>query len=521
MSLDAPFSLVVPVFNEEERFAETASRLLDFVAAGPPGSELIVVDDGSTDRTARVVEHQLRARPEVPARLLRSDHLGKGAAVQRGLLDARGRILAFCDVDLSTPLADMEQIIRTARQSPVLAIGSRDVAASQLVRPQTRTREMLGRTYNLVLQFALTPGISDTQCGAKAAQASLWEAVLPHCDQRGFAWDVQVIAVARRIGIAVREVAVAWSHDDRSRVRVLRDGRRMVSAIPQIARGLGSVEATPDAHRRAGEVFDDHQAEVLLEADDSHWWFRCKGAFVAGAIRRNLRAGELGARLIDIGGGAGGVTATVGWPADRLLVLDGSPRLAATALHRHGAPAVAARVDQVPAADGSFGVALLLDVIEHLDDPVATLCEARRILAPNGLLVVNVPAHPRLWSGADEALGHIRRYTRPLLAEHLAAAGFELTWSSHVFSWLVVPVWLRRRMATTEQSKLGLDETGPVIDRVALLLARLERVAVAHVSLPIGTSIIATARPRPGPAGRRDPGASFTSASDRPMEVRA
>jgi len=493
---DVAFSLVVPVFDEEERFSESASRLLDFVAAGPSGSELIIVDDGSTDRTAAVVEKHLEARPDVKARLLRAPHLGKGAAVQRGLLDGRGEVLAFCDVDLSTPLSDLAQIIRTAGRSPVLAIGSRDVAASRLVRPQSRTRELLGKTYNRMLQFALTPGISDTQCGAKAARASLWHAVLPHCDQAGFAWDVQVIAVARRIGVAVLELAVAWSHDDRSRVRVLRDGRRMLIAIPRIARGLTAVPASPDDHRQAGEVFDDHQAEVLLESDDSHWWFRCKGAFVADTIRRNLPNRGPETCLVDIGGGAGGVTAIVGWPTDRLVVVDGSPRLAATARHRHGAPAMAARVDQVPAAAGSFDVALLLDVIEHLEDPVATLREARRVLSPDGLLVVNVPAHPRLWSGADEALGHVRRYTRPLLAAHLEEAGFDLTWSSHVFSWLVVPVWLRRRTATTEQSKLGLDEAGAVVDRLALVLARLERSIAARVPIPFGTSILATARPR-------------------------
>ena len=495
MSSAASFSLVVPVFDEEERFGEAAKLLLDFVADGPPGSELIVVDDGSTDGTVEIVERLLGQRPDVPSRLLRSPHLGKGAAVQRGLLAADGDVLAFCDVDLSTPLDDLEQIIQTAGQAPVLAIGSRDVAASRLVRPQSRSRELLGKTYNRLLQLALTPGISDTQCGAKAARWSLWHEVLPHCDQTGFAWDVQVIAVARRVGIPVLEVAVAWSHDDRSRVRVLRDGRRMLTALPRIARGLAAVEAAPDDHRRAGEVFDDHQAEVLLEADASHWWFRCKGSFVADAIRRRRPPQSPDARLIDIGGGAGGVTAIVGWPRDRLVVLDGSPLLAATALRRYGTSAVAGRVDQLPVGAGSFEVALLLDVIEHLEDPVATLREARRILAPEGLLVVNVPAHPRLWSGADEALGHVRRYTRPLLVQHLQDAGFEVTWSSHVFSWLVAPVWLRRRTAVTEQGKLGLDASGPLVDRIALVLARVERSVAARLPLPFGTSILATARP--------------------------
>ncbi|HVL92061.1 MAG TPA: glycosyltransferase [Acidimicrobiales bacterium] len=236
-------SLVVPVFDEEHRVAERVPELLDFAADSPPGSELIVVDDGSTDATAQVVTRLLAGRPDVPARLLRRPHAGKGAAVAAGLAEATADYAGFCDVDLSTPLADLERVVNVARQGTVLAIGSRDVEAARLLQPESRMRELLGRTYNRLVRLTLTPGIRDTQCGAKVAHRALWRAILPWCREQGFAWDVEALAVACRLGIAVTEVPVNWSHDERSRVRVGRDGIAMALAVPRIARHLQDVPA--------------------------------------------------------------------------------------------------------------------------------------------------------------------------------------------------------------------------------------------------------------------------------------
>lgn len=236
-------SLVVPVFNEEHRVAERAPELLDFVAGAPIGSELVVVDDGSADATAAVVERLLAERPGVPARLLRRPHAGKGAAVAAGLAAATADYAGFCDVDLSTPLADLERVVDVARLGTVLAIGSRDVEAARLLHRESRQREALGRAYNRLVRLTLTPGIRDTQCGAKVAHRALWRAILPWCREQGFAWDVEALAVARRLGIVVTEVPVNWSHDERSRVRVGRDGAAMVLAVPRIARHLLDVPA--------------------------------------------------------------------------------------------------------------------------------------------------------------------------------------------------------------------------------------------------------------------------------------
>ncbi|HUF32498.1 MAG TPA: glycosyltransferase [Acidimicrobiales bacterium] len=499
-------ALVVPVFDEDERLAEYGETLVAFIACQPAGSELVFVDDGSSDGTAAAVEALIAASPGLPVRLLRRQHQGKGGAVAAGLASTTASYAAFCDLDLSTPLEQLERIIAAATRAPVLAVGSRDLSGSRVTRPEGRVREALGRTYNRLLQATITPGIVDTQCGAKAASAAVWRAVLPHCRERGFAWDAEAIAVAGALGIGVQEVPVEWRHDERSKVNVVRDGTAMVWATARIWRRARHVRAgqlpsrTPVAAASPGTtgagVFDGDNAALLMATDRDHWWFRSKAAFVATALRRATASESTDGWLVDAGAGAGGVTAMLGWAPDRVVVAEGSHRLVAQAHRHHGLPAVQAGVDHLPLATGTAEVVCLLDVIEHLAGSVPALVEARRVLADGGHLVVNVPAHRWLWSAADEALGHVRRYNRRTLRAELVAAGFEPLLMTHVFSWLVGPVWLKRRLASGGDAELGLDQTSFLIDRAAMVLTLLERLLIGRVPLPFGTSLLCVAVPR-------------------------
>lgn len=489
------FTLVVPLYEEEERVAEFAPRLLEFVAGFPGGAELLFVDDGSTDHTAAAVEKVLAVYPDVAARLVRRPHVGKGGAVSAGLREARGTYAGFCDIDLSTPLDQFQRVLDVARRAPVLAIGSRDVAGSELVRPEAQPRELLGRLYNRVLQATITPGIVDTQCGAKVARRDLWVSILRHCREHGFAWDAEAIGVARALGITVQEVPIRWRHDDRSRVNVVRDGTAMLSATPRIWRTVRETRVERARAAAAPEVFDDRNVALLMEADHDRWWFRSKAALVSSALRRTRATSPPGGWLADVGAGAGGVTSQLGWDPRRTVALEGNEVLVARAARVHALSGVRADCSHLPIADGSVRVVCLLDVLEHLEDPVLTLGEARRVLAPEGRLVVNVPAHRWLWSAADEVLGHKRRYTRRTLAAQLTAAGFRPQVLTHVFTWLVLPVWVKRRVMSRGSPELGLDQTSPTIDRIAMALTFAERVLLGRVSMPFGTSVLCVAVP--------------------------
>jgi dolichyl-phosphate beta-glucosyltransferase len=516
----SPISLVVPLYGEQERLKERGPELVALVARQPKGSELLLVDDGSPDRTLDVARDLVQRCPEVPIRVLARPHQGKGATVRAGLLAASAPLVAFCDVDLSTPAWEVDRLLRRAEQQEGLVIGSRDVAGSTIVRAQQPHRELLGRAYNVLLRRTVVRNVRDTQCGAKAAPRDVWQWLLAHSVESGFAWDVEVIAVAQRLGVPVDEVAVEWSHDDRSTVQTGRHGLDLVLAVPRIARRVqrlpraGAAAAAPPALRpsRAGAdadhddtVFRGERATELEEADREHWWFRAKARFVVEALAEDpptSRARAGGPQvLVDLGCGAGGVTTSLGEAGRWLAGAEGSPQLASHALHANGVPAVAALAAPAPVRTGAVDVATLLDVIEHTPDPVALLVEARRLLAPGGVLVVTVPAHTWLWSRADELLGHVRRYRRRLLVAQLEEAGFEVVRCTHVFSWLVAPVWLQRRLGSDdEQAQLGLDRRSRTVTLVAGLLARAEWAVVRRRSSPFGTTILAVARPTRPPA---------------------
>jgi dolichyl-phosphate beta-glucosyltransferase len=500
-------ALVVPVYNEEARVEPAIERLIDFVAAYSPGSELIFVDDGSADTTVAVIEKIIWRRgpdEECSVRVLQRAHAGKGAAVQAGILDSEAPIVAFCDVDLATPLDELARIIDVAAGG-VLAVGSRGMPTSQLGVRETRFRELLGFGFNRATQLLMAPGITDTQCGAKAAPRELWLDILAATKEPGYAWDVEVIAQALALRIPLAEVPISWSHQPGSVVRMGHDGARMLAALPAIRRrararalevrpetpiiGISGRTSMPDG------AFDDANAEALAGADTDHWWFRSKAAYVNWALGRY--AGRSGSEwLVDIGAGAGGVTARLAWDRRRVVAVEGNDSLVRAAHTRNRVTAVQGDAAAPPLRSRGADVACLLDVIEHSPTPVGLLQAAHDALAPGGVCIVTVPGHEWLWSPADEALGHQRRYDRRRLRAELQAGGLEVEYVGHVFSWLLLPVWLRRKVTRATSPELGLDARGAFLGRVALVLTAMERAVLRRVALPFGTSVIAVARRR-------------------------
>jgi dolichyl-phosphate beta-glucosyltransferase len=212
----APISLsvVIPAFNEETRLPGTLAKVLPFLRARGETFEIVVVDDGSADRTAEVAR---AAGPEVRV-LENPGNRGKGYSVRNGMLNAKGAWRLMSDADLSTPIEDLDTLKAALSGNAQIAIASRAIAGARVEKHQSIARESSGRFFNLFVRVLHLPGIKDTQCGFKLFSAAAAEAAFRGSKLDGFAFDVEALVRARRAGFTIREVPVTWRNDEQSRV---------------------------------------------------------------------------------------------------------------------------------------------------------------------------------------------------------------------------------------------------------------------------------------------------------------
>ena len=208
-----PFlSVVIPAFNEAERLPRTLDRVGAFLRAFGRGHEIVVVDDGSKDETAE------RARA-AGATVLRNDrNRGKGHAVRRGMLEARGQRRLMTDADLSTPIEELPRFLDTMAEGYDVVIGSRALPGANIEVHQPWFRENMGRLYNVFVRAVAVPGLRDTQCGFKLWSADAARAAFADARLDGFSFDVEALYLARKRGYRIAEVPVTWRNDAATRV---------------------------------------------------------------------------------------------------------------------------------------------------------------------------------------------------------------------------------------------------------------------------------------------------------------
>ena len=227
------FSLVIPAFNEENRLQQTVRDALAYLGTATPASELIVVNDGSTDRTSAVVREVFSEPRTVATQLLEhSPNRGKGAAVREGLFAAKHSIALFSDADFSTPIDEAPKLINPIASGEVdVAFGSRALDRSLIGHHQPWRREQGGRVFNLIVRLATGLPFWDTQCGFKAFQLEKFRPVLEQAKTDGFGFDVELLYLAQKAGLRMREIPVRWNHHEGSKVSFARDSIRMLREV--------------------------------------------------------------------------------------------------------------------------------------------------------------------------------------------------------------------------------------------------------------------------------------------------
>ncbi|HXW93408.1 MAG TPA: dolichyl-phosphate beta-glucosyltransferase [Terriglobales bacterium] len=224
------YSIVLPAYNESARIAATLDQILSHADKRDWQFEAIVVDDGSSDDTARIVDAYARKYPML--RLLPNPgNRGKGYSVRHGMLQAQGDVLLFSDADLSSPIQEADKLFAAIHQGADIAIGSRWLNTATQIKRQPLHRQFFGRLFNLMLRLGLGLNFKDTQCGFKAFTREAGRKVFSLQKIERWGFDPELLYLARTCGLTVTEVPVVWSHREGTHLRPVRDGMRMLNDI--------------------------------------------------------------------------------------------------------------------------------------------------------------------------------------------------------------------------------------------------------------------------------------------------
>jgi glycosyltransferase involved in cell wall biosynthesis len=224
-------SIVIPAHNEENRLPRTLEQVFAFLEKQDFTAEVVVVENGSSDRTLEVA-HEFAERHS-QLRVLQNDERGKGLAVRRGMLEARGAYRFICDADLSMPIEEVVKFIPPALADFEVAIGSRE-APGAVRYNEPAYRHWGGRGINLVIRVLILPGLQDTQCGFKCFTAEASERLFKLQTLPGWSFDIELLYLARRAGMRIREIPIHWYFGDDSKISAVRDAIHMIQDIFRI-----------------------------------------------------------------------------------------------------------------------------------------------------------------------------------------------------------------------------------------------------------------------------------------------
>ena len=220
-----PFlSIIIPAHNEENRLPSTLEQVFDFLKKQSFPSEVVVVENGSTDHTYEIA--QAFAEQHENLHVIQNDRRGKGLAIHRGVNEAAGAYIFLCDADLSMPIDEISKFIPPQLQNVDIAIASRE-APGAIRYNEPPYRHITGRVFNTLIRLLVLPGLQDTQCGFKCIRAEVARDIFPYQTLTGWAFDVELLYIARRHGYQLVEIPIDWYFNADSKISVFRDSLRM------------------------------------------------------------------------------------------------------------------------------------------------------------------------------------------------------------------------------------------------------------------------------------------------------
>lgn len=478
-------SIIIPAKDEQQRLPSFLRTVIDYCCQSIHQYEIIVVDDGSSDQTSAQAASFQKEFPSLKVITLTRNH-GKGYAVKQGAFAAKGEIVLFLDADGSTGPQEIERHLGLLNEGYDIVIGSRVVKDEGTKVKTLLYRRWIGILFNFLVHCLLIKNIKDTQCGFKMFKASVVPSLFGRLYLDGFGFDMELLYLAQKMDLRIKEVAVNWSHVEGSKVNLISDSWRMFWNILQIKNWH-----YPPINMHAQHMSKEELASMSRQ-EKEHWWFKAKGEFFRKIISDYNLEGKY---ILDAGCGTGQnmeflcskgfyIGCDVMMEALEFCQVNGIRNLFQTNLQN------------VALHSKAFDVVISLDVIEHVPDASTVLRELKRVLKNDGVLIIAVPAFRFLWSPHDESLSHMRRYNKRDLRECLEDEGFEIQRIGYLYAVTFLPVMIIRLIRKIFRKKSSQSDTydmvSPTINRFLFKLLQWEAKKLPY-PWPFGTSIYAVA----------------------------
>lgn len=231
-----PFlSLIIPAYNEAQRLPKTLERVKRYLKDQSYASEIIVVENASHDNTRQVAKEfaDQHSCAQLPITVLEEPQKGKGAAVRKGMLAAKGKYRFMCDADLSMPIEEIHRFIPPSLENFDIAIASREAPGAIRIN-EPAYRHVVGRIFNTLIRVLALPDLNDTQCGFKCFTAEITEDLFPRMTILGWSFDVEILYLARRLNYQIVEIPIPWYYNPQSQISVVGDSFQMALDIFKI-----------------------------------------------------------------------------------------------------------------------------------------------------------------------------------------------------------------------------------------------------------------------------------------------
>jgi len=479
-------SIAIPAFNEARRLPRFLERIISYCGESKYNYEIIIVDDGSSDNTYEAAANYKKHFSNLQV-IRNRKNKGKGYAVKRGLLGSKGKICLFLDADGSTAPEEIEKNLHyILKEGYDIFIGSRVLKGADRTLHVRWHRKLIGSVFNFLVRIFLFKDFKDTQCGFKMFKSEVVRPLFSRSYIRGFGFDIEILYLACKMGYKVKEGPVSWRHVTGSKINLVKDSLEMFFNILQ-ARNWHYTPINP-----ANKYMGPGEYDYMYKLENYHWWFTSRRNLVLKLLK-SLKFSF--PAILDVGAGTGGNLSAFS-ALGEAFGIDSSERAVRYCRERGIENIIQSPVEKIPFEKERFDVVTCLDVLEHVENPVDALSEIKRVLNSKGRIIITVPAFEMLWSQHDEALGHLRRYSKDSLFCNIEDAGLKVERSGYFFFtsfFIVAPVRLARRILPFPLRARSDTTTVPpkFLNEFLKFLFKIELIISGKSRLPFGSTIYA------------------------------